>query len=333
MTQPTEMMRAIAITKPGDPDVLQLVDRPRPAPSRGEVRVRVRATAVNRADLLQRMGMYPAPAGAPKDIPGLELAGEVEAVGEDVERLKLGDRVFGLVGGGAYAEAVVSHERALAKIPEGLSFEEAAAIPEAFVTAHDALVTQAGLTSGEPLLVHAVGSGVGTAAAQLGHALGAYVIGTARTPGKLERARELGMDHGIVAADGSFADAVLAATGGAGAAVVLELVGGAYVVEDLRAIAPRARIVLVGMLAGVRVDFDLNALLRKRAQLTGTMLRSRPLEEKIAAMRAFEAQVVPLFARGKLKPVVDRTFQLAHAADAHRYMASNAGFGKVVLTC
>ena len=329
----TQTMRAIAITKPGEPDVLQVVQRPRPEPSRGEVRVRVRATAVNRADLLQRMGHYPAPADAPKDIPGLELAGEVEALGEGVERLAIGDRVFGLVGGGAYAEAAVSHERALAKMPDGLSFEEAAAIPEAFITAHDAMVTQAGLRGGETVLVHAVGSGVGTAGVQLGHALGAYVIGTARTPGKLERARDLGLDHGVVTPTGSFADAVLAASGGLGAAVVLELIGGAYVAEDLRAAMPRGRIVLVGLLAGMRSDLDLGLLLRKRLELRGTMLRSRPIEEKIAAMRAFEAQVVPLFARGKLKPVVDRTFVLAQAADAHRYMASNSGFGKIVLTC
>ena len=181
-------MRAIAITKPGGPDVLALVERETPQPSRGEVRVRVRATAINRADLLQRMGAYPAPADAPPDIPGLELAGEVEALGPGVERLAVGDRVFGLVGGGAYAEQLVTHERALAKIPEGMSFQDAAAVPEAFITAHDAIVGQAGLTAGETLLIHAVGSGVGTAAVQLGRALGVFTIGTARTPDKLERA-------------------------------------------------------------------------------------------------------------------------------------------------
>ena len=329
----TSTMKAIAITKPGEPDVLALVERPRPEPSRGEVRVRVRATAVNRADLLQRMGLYPAPPDAPADIPGLELAGEVEAIGEGVERLAVGDRVFGLVGGGAYAEAVVSHERALAKLPAGLSFEEGAAIPEAFVTAHDAMVTQAGLRAGETVLVHAVGSGVGTAAIQLGRALGAYVIGTARTPAKLARAAALGMDVGVAAGAGTFADAVRAATGGAGAAVVLELIGGAYLAEDLRAAAARGRIVLVGLLAGARADLDLRMLLQKRLTVHGTVLRSRPLEEKLAAMRAFEAQVVPLFARGKLEPVIDRTFKLAEAADAHRYMASNASFGKIVLMC
>jgi len=321
-------MRAIAITKPGGPEVLAVVDRPLPEPARGEVRVRVRATAVNRADLLQRMGAYPAPPDAPADIPGLELAGEVDALGPGVERLAVGDRVFGLAGGGAYAEAIVCHERALAKIPDGLSFEEAAAIPEAFITAHDAIVGQAQLAGGETLLVHAVGSGVGTAAVQLARALGAFTIGTVRTPDKLERAKALGMDAGVVAEGGKFADAVKRI---AEPAVVLELVGGAYLDEDLRCVQPRGRIVLVGLMAGARTELDLGLVLRKRVRLTGTVLRSRPLEEKIAAMRVFEAQVVPLLARGKLAPVIDTVMPLADAGAAHARMASNAGFGKIVL--
>ncbi|HEX4420927.1 MAG TPA: NAD(P)H-quinone oxidoreductase [Kofleriaceae bacterium] len=321
-------MRAIAITKPGGPEVLALVDRPLPEPSRGEVRVRVRATAINRADLLQRMGAYPAPADAPPDIPGLELAGEVDALGPGVERLAVGDRVFGLVGGGGYAEAVVSHERALAVIPDGMSFEDAAAVPEAFITAHDAIVGQAGLRGGETLLVHAVGSGVGTAAVQLGRALGVYVIGTARTADKLERARPLGMAAGVVAKDGKFADQVR--THGE-PSVVLELVGGPYVDEDIRAVAPLGRIVLVGLLAGGRNEVDLGGILRKRLRIFGTVLRARPLEEKIAAMRSFEAHVVPLFRRGLLVPVIDTVMDLDAAAAAHTRMASNAGFGKIIL--
>ncbi len=325
-------MRAIAISKPGAPEVLTLVERPAPEPSRGEVRVRVRATAVNRADLLQRMGAYPAPADSPPDIPGLEIAGEVEALGPGVERLKVGDRVFGLVGGGGYAEAIVSHERALAKMPDGMSFEDAAAVPEAFITAHDAIVTQAGLRSGEPLLIHAAGSGVGTAAVQLGRALGAYVIGTARTADKLEKAKALGMDAGVVAEGGRFADAVRAVCGD-GAAVVLELVGGAYVGENLRCIQTLGRIVLVGLLAGGKTELDLGLVLRKRVRIMGTVLRARPLEEKIAAVRAFETQVVPLLSRGVLRPVVDCVMPLAEAGKAHERMASNAGFGKIVLAC
>ena len=323
-------MRAIVITKPGGPDVLALVERPAPEPARGEVRVRVRATAVNRADLLQRMGGYAAPADSPADIPGLEIAGEVEVVGPGSERFAVGDRVFGLVGGGGYAESIVSHERALARIPDGMSFEDAAAVVEAFVTAHDAIVTQAQLRSGEPLLVQAVGSGVGTAAAQLGRALGAYVIGTARTPDKLDRARSLGMDIGICVEGRRFAEAVRAAQPD-GAAVILELVGGGYLAEDLRCVQTLGRIALVGLMAGAKTELDLGLVLRKRVRILGTVLRARPLEEKIAAMRAFETQVVPLLARGIVKPVVDCVMPLADVAKAHERMASNAGFGKIVL--
>ncbi|HEY4238809.1 MAG TPA: NAD(P)H-quinone oxidoreductase [Kofleriaceae bacterium] len=321
-------MRAIAIARPGGPEVLTLVDRPAPEPARGEVRVRVRATAVNRADLLQRMGLYPAPKDAPADIPGLELAGEVDRVGEGVERLRVGDRVFGLVGGGAYAEYIVSHERALAIMPAGLSFEHAAAVPEAFVTAHDALVAQAGLTAGECVLISAAGSGVGTAGIQLARAIGALSIGTARTADKLERAKALGLDHGIVPDGGRFADAVGKIRA---PEVVLELVGGNYLDEDLRCIATRGRIVVVGLTGGRSAQLDLGLQMNKRAAIFGTVLRARPLEEKIAAMRAFEAQVVPLFARGVLAPVIDETFDLDRVAEAHARMASNAGYGKIVL--
>lgn len=323
-------MRAVVITRPGPPEVLALVERPTPEPSRGEVRVRVRATAVNRADLIQRLGGYPAPPDAPPDIPGLELAGEVEALGPGVERLAVGDRVFGLVGGGAYAEQVVSHERALAKIPDGMSFEEAAAVPEAFMTAHDAMIGQAGLSGGETVLVHAVGSGVGTAAVQLARAHGALSIGTARTPEKLARAKALGLDAGVVASDGRFADAVRAVDP-AGAHVVLELVGGGYLAEDLRCTRPLGRIVLVGLMAGARAELDLGLVLRKRLRVYGTVLRARPLEEKLAAMRTFEERVVPLFARGMLAPVIDTVLGLDQAAEAHARMAANVGFGKIVL--
>jgi putative PIG3 family NAD(P)H quinone oxidoreductase len=317
-------MRAIAIERPGGPDVLKLVERPLPEPSRGEVRVRVRATAVNRADLLQRMGAYPAPADSPPDIPGLEIAGEVEAVGPGVERLVVGDRVFGLVGGGGYAEAVTSHERALAKVPDAMSFTDAAAVPEAFITAHDAML-QADLRGGETLLVHACGSGVGTAAVQLGRALGAIVVGTARTEDKLERCKPLGLDVGVVPDGGKFAKLVPPP------AVILELVGGEYVAEDLRCVQMQGRIVLIGLMAGAKTEVPLDLVLRKRVHVIGTVLRARPLEQKIAAMRAFEAYVVPLLARGAVKPIVDRVFPLADAARAHEHMASNAGFGKTVL--
>jgi putative PIG3 family NAD(P)H quinone oxidoreductase len=326
-------MRAISIASFGGPEVLQLVERPAPEPARGEVRVRVRACGVNRADLLQRMGRYPAPPDAPADVPGLEFAGEVEALGSGVTDLRVGQRVFGLVSGGAYAERVVVHARALAHIPEGLDFTEAAAVPEAFITAYDAMVDQAHLAAGEVLLVSAVGSGVGTAAAQIARAIGARSIGTSRTDDKLARAKALGMDDGIVPENGQFAAKVRALTAGRGADVVLELLGGPYVNEDLACLAPRGRIVLVGLLAGVSADLDFARLMGLRADLRGTMLRNRPLEEKIAAAQSFARHVVPLLALGKLRPVVDRVFPLAGAATAHAHMASNAGFGKIVLDC
>jgi NADPH2:quinone reductase len=324
-------MRAIVIREPGGPEVLEMRELPTPEPSRGEVRVRVRATAVNRADLLQRMGKYPAPHGAPADIPGLEIAGEVDALGEDVTELQRGDRVLGLVGGGGYADHVVVHARTLARIPGPMPFSDAAAIPEAFVTAWDAMVDQGRLSAGETVLVHAAGSGVGTAAVQIAGAIGAEALGTMRTPQKVGRARELGLRDAIVVEGARFADEVLARTGGAGVDVVLELVGGAYVAEDLACLAPRGRIVVVGTMAGARVDLDLSTLMRKRAELRGTMLRSRPLEEKILAARALQRHLMPLFARGVLRPVVDRVLPLARAADAHRLVQNNDSFGKLVL--
>ena len=324
-------MRAIVMREPGGPEVLEMREVPTPEPSRGEVRVRVRATAVNRADLLQRMGHYPAPPGAPPDILGLEFAGEVDALGDGVAELARGDRVMGLAGGGGYAEHIVVHARTLARIPEPMSFADAAAIPEAFVTAWDAMVSQAALSAGETVLVQAAGSGVGTAAVQIAKAVGARAIGTTRTPQKVGRARELGLDDAVVVEGGRFADEVLARTGGRGADVVLELVGGAYVVEDLACLAHQGRIVLVGTMAGARADLDLGLLMRKRAEIRGTMLRFRPLEEKIVAGLALQKHLVPLFAAGALRPVVDRVLPLSRAADAHRLMQNNDLFGKLVL--
>ncbi len=331
-------MRAIVITKPGGPDVLQLRDVARPEPSPGQVRVRIRASAVNRADLLQRAGNYPVPADAPQDIPGLEIAGEIEALGAGVTEWALGDRVFGLVGGGAYAEAVAVHARTLARMPANLDFVQAAAVPEAFVTAYDAMVTQGGLAAGDVVLVHAVGSGVGTAAVQIARAIGARSIGTARTQAKLGRAKELGIMAGVVPGGQAhhgpplFADEVKALTGGRGADVVLDLVGGPYVPESLAALAVKGRLILVGLLAGARAEVDLGLLLRRRLRVFGTVMRSRPLEEKISAACMLDHVLSPLFASGSLAPTIDRVMPLEQAAEAHAYVASNEGFGKVVLT-
>lgn len=324
-------MRAIVIREPGGPEVLEIQDVPAPEPSRGEVRVRVRATAVNRADILQRLGHYPAPAGSPVRIPGIEIAGEVDALGEGVQELRLGDRVLGLVGGGGYAEQVVLHARGLARLGERMAFTDAAAIPEAFLTAWDAVVSQAQLSAGETLLVHAAGSGVGTAAVQIANAIGATAIGTARTRDKLLRVPGLAPASGICVKDGTFAAQVLAQTGGRGVDVILDLVGGAYIAQDLDCITTLGRIVVVGIIGGSEATVDLGALLRKRALLRGTMLRSRPLEEKILLAQTLERRLLPLFALGRLRPVVDRVLRLEEAPQAHRLVQSNETLGKVVL--
>lgn len=324
-------MRAIVIREPGGPEVLTLRDVPVPEVVFGHVRIRVEYAGVNRADLLQRAGFYPAPPGVPADIPGLEYAGVVDAVGPGASRFSPGDRVYGLVAGGAYAEYIVVHEREVAPIPAGLSSEEAAAIPEAFITAYDALVVQGRLAPGERVLIHAAGSGVGTAGVQIARALGCFVVGTSRTADKLERAKELGLDVGLLTRGGTFAAACLDATGGAGIDVVLELVGGAYVAEDLRAMALRGRIVLVGLTAGTQGDLDLGLLLRKRIALTGTVLRARPLEEKIQAAQILERHLSPWVAKRVVKSVIDRVFPLGEAAAAHAHVAADQSFGKVLL--
>lgn len=326
-------MRAVVITTPGGPEVLELRDVPKPSPSYGQVLVRVRATALNRADVLQRQGRYPAPADSPADVPGMELAGEIAEIGEGVSRWRVGQRVFGIVGGGAYAEFVVTHERLLAEIPNALSYEQAAAVPEAFITAHDALVTQAQLRASETVLIHAVASGVGLAAVQLTRALGAVPFGTARGKGKIERARELGLEDGW-AATGELQEMAVHAkrwSGGRGMNVVLDLVGGAYFPASVEAMAPLGRLMIIGTMAGREATIPLGRVLSSRITIRGTMLRGRALEEKIAATRAFEDQVVPLFSRGILRAVVDREFALADVRAAHMRMEANESIGKIVL--
>lgn len=324
-------MRAVVIREPGGPEVLEVRDLPSPAPPHGHVRIRTRYVGVNRADLLQRLGAYPAPPGVPRDIPGLEYVGVVDANGEGARRFQLGERVFGLVAGGAYAEELVVHEDEVVRVPASLSDVDAAAVPEAFVTAYDALVVRGGLQPGERVLVSAAGSGVGTAGVQIAKALGCTVIGTSRTASKLERAKPLGLDVAIEAREGAFAKEVLAATAGAGVDVVLELVGGRYVIEDLEACATLGRIVLVGLTGGRGCELDLGVLLRKRVTLTGTVLRSRPLQEKIAAARLLERNLVPWLAAGRVRACVDRVFPMADAGAAHTYVAADASFGKVLL--
>lgn len=324
-------MNAVVISRPGGPEVLEMRERPVPEPGAGEIRVRVRASALNRADLLQRRGRYPAPPGAPADVPGLEYAGEVDAVGEGVGLWAVGNRVMGIIGGGAHAEYVVVHEREAVRVPHNLSWEEAAAVPEVFMTAFDAIFGPLDLTVGERLLIHAVGSGVGTAALQLARAAGAITLGTSRTAEKLRRATGLGLDVAIDAANGDWVAAVEEASDG-GVHAVLDLVGGAYLAGDLRVLTTGGRIVVVGTLAGAAAELDLGLLLGKRARLAGTVLRTRPLEEKIALAREFSKSVLPLLASGRVHPVIDTVYPFAQVVEAHRRLEANDSFGKLVLT-
>ena len=326
-------MRAAVITRPGGPDVLEVREVARPEPVADHVLVRVRASALNRADLLQREGRYPPPLDVPQDIPGIEFAGEVALVGAGVHRWRPGQRVFGIVGGGAHAEYLTVHERMLAEIPANLDWAEAAATPEVFITAHDALVTQAGLRPSERVLIHAVGSGVGLAATQLVRAVGAIPYGTSRTLEKIDRAKEYGLEDGVVLTGdlGALAERVAAWTSSVGMQVVLELVGGPYVQASVDSLGVRGRLMLVGTMGGGQVQLNLRRVLSNRLMIRGTVLRGRPLEEKILASRAFAAEVVPLLERGLLRPTIDSRFPLDEIRAAHRHLETNATFGKVVL--
>ncbi len=329
-------MRALAIVQ-GD---LAVVERPVPTPEADQALVRVHGAGLNRADLLQRAGRYPPPPGVPADVPGLEFAGEVTGVGSAVDGLAPGDRVFGVIAGGAQAEYVVVHASHCASVPPGLDLVQMGGVPEAFITAHDAMVTLACLHAGEWVLVHAVGSGVGTAAVQLARAFGARVFGTARTAGKVERCRPLGLDDGVVPPtndDGTLdvdalAWSIIEATG-EGAHVTLDLVGGAYVEVDVAAAATKGRIVCIGAIAGPRATLPVHVMLAKRLRLIGTVLRPRDAEEKAAATGAFVRDVVPLLADGRVAPVVHAVVPLERAGEAYDLLASDATFGKVILDC
>lgn len=325
-------MKAVIITRPGGPEVLELQDRPTPAPGIGQIRVRVRASALNRADILQREGNYPVPPGAPADIIGMEYVGEVDALGDGATLWKVGDRVMGIVGGGGHAEYLLVHEREAMRMPTALSWEDAAAIPEAFLTAYDALFTRLNLKTGEIVLIHAIGSGVGTAALQIAKIAGARVVGTARTPEKLARARELGLDVAVDSSRGDWVEDIEKAVGRENVNAVLDLVGGNYLEGNLRVVTLKGRLVVVGLTAGATAPLNMGVLLRKRLTMVGTVLRARPLEEKITLAREFSERMVPLFDSGRLRPVVDRVLSFEQIRDAHRLMQSNTTFGKIVLT-
>lgn len=325
-------MKAIYISEFGNSPDLDLHEVPDPKePNDSQVLVRVMAAGLNRADLLQARGLYPPPVGYSPNIPGLEFAGEVKKVGDGVKKYSVGDRVFGITAGEAQAEFVVTNERLLARIPDNLSYLEAAVVPEAFITAHDAIFSLGGLASSETLLIHAVGSGVGLAALQLAKATGARVIGTSRTKAKLEKCVEFGLDDAIIATEPIFSQRVSLATGGSGANVILDLVGGSYFQENLRSLAVKGRLIVVGLTSGRTAEIDLGMALQKRATIIGTVLRPRSLEEKAEVTSKFEEIVIPMFAKSRLRPNLDRVFPAAEVVAAYEYLASNASFGKVAL--
>jgi len=313
--------------------VLEVREVPTPKPAADQVLVRVHAAGLNRADILQRRGHYPAPPGAPQDIPGMEFAGEIAEVGPEARLWRKGQRVFGIAAAGCYAEYLVAHERALAEVPANLSWIEAGSIPEVFITAHDALWKQAALRPCETVLIHAVGSGVGIAAVQLARAMNAIPYGTSRTADKLDRARKLGMEDGVTldASLAALASAVEGWTAKRGVDVVLDCVGGPYVTASVKVLAPHGRLIMISQSAGSSAELDLRTALPRWLTLRGTTLRMRPLEEKILATRAFAVECVPLFARGALRTIIDSEFSLDQVQAAHARLESNQTFGKVVL--
>jgi len=324
-------MQAITMSAPGGPEVLRLTTVPDPTPAAEQILVRVRATALNRADVMQRMGQYPPPPGE-SSILGLELAGEVEAVGAAVNDIAPGDRVFGLVGSGGYAEKAVIDARMAMPIPSGWSFAQAAAVPEVFFTAQETLFTLGGLQEGETVLIHAAASGVGTAGIQMARETGARIFVTAGSAEKIQRCIELGATSWCNYKAQDFAEWVKEVTKGQGVYVIEDFIGAAYWERNLRSLKTGGRLVLVGLMGGVKIEANLGLLMTKRLQIFGSVLRSRPLADKIAITRSFRSKWLPLLAAGRIKPIVDRVFPLAQVADAHRYMEENRNFGKIILS-
>ena len=315
-----------AITHPA-PDVIELAERPDPIPGEHQVLIAVKAAGLNRADLLQRAGKYPAPPGWPADIPGLEYAGEVRQLGPGVTRWRTGDRVMGLVGGGAHAELVVVHQDETMAMPHGMSFADAAAIPEAFMTAWDAIVLRGRAQHGDRVLVHAIGSGVGTAAAQLGRLLGLTIVGTSRTAEKLERCQALGMAHGVLTSDADWPAHV-----GVPMQVIVDSLGAQALEQNLGLLSVRGRLIVLGTMTGGRAPgLNLSLVLRNRLEIIGTAMRSRPFPERAELVARFVTEVLPQFETGTLVPVVDQVLPMTEINEAHRLLGANATFGKVIL--
>ena len=322
---------AIRIREPGGPEVLELGEIEVRSPGPNEVLVEVAAAGLNRADCLQRRGFYPAPPGVAADVPGLEIAGVVEAVGASAGAWKPGDRVMGIVAGGGMSTRVVTAADELMPVPETMSLEEAAAIPEAFATAYDAVVLQGGLSEGKSLLIHAVASGVGTAAIQLAQMMSATSIGTSRTAHKLPRCTELGLSHAILVENGEFASEVKSLVP-SGVDVILDTIGAAYLKQNVHVVAKQGRIVVIGLMGGVQGELHLGQLLAKRASIHGSVLRSRSPSEKAELTRLFIRDVLPQFSTGALRPIVDNTLPMTEIQSAHARMDDNQTFGKLILT-
>lgn len=325
-------MKAIVVSNAGGRGSLEYRDVPDPQPGPDDLLIDIKACALNRGDILQRMGGYPQPGPKPEfEVPGLDFAGEVVSVGARVEGFAPGDRVMALTAGGGYAERAVVNWRLAAHVPRGMSWQEAGATPEVFITAHDAL-RQCSLQSGESVLIHAAGSGVGMAAIQIAKVLGAQpIIGTAGSDDKLERARDLGLDIGINYREQDFGEAVKELTAGRGVDVILDVIGADYLERNIASLATRGRMVVVGLMGGSNVSINLGLLLRKRLQIRGTVLRSRVPEEKADAFQAFATSVLPHIGSGRIRVAIDRVFPLSEAQAAQEYMETNANFGKIVL--
>ncbi|HEV2511424.1 NAD(P)H-quinone oxidoreductase [Bosea sp. (in: a-proteobacteria)] len=331
MTALPAMMTAIGFDAPGGPDVLKAQQRPVPQPGPGQLLVHVAVAGVNRPDVLQRMGGYAPPPGA-SDIPGLEIAGRIVALGEGVSRYEVGDQVCALVAGGGYAQYAVVHEDNALPIPAGLSLEEAGALPETYFTVWTNVFQRGGLKKGESFMVHGGTSGIGTTAIQLAKAFGATVLATAGSDEKCAACRALGADHAINYRTGDFVAAAKAATGGRGVDLILDMVGGDYINRNYDAAAESGRIVQIAFLNGPKAEVDFRRLMMKRLTHTGSTLRPRTIAEKAAIARELEDKVWPLLTRGRCKPVIHARFPLAEAAQAHALMESNAHIGKIVLT-
>jgi putative PIG3 family NAD(P)H quinone oxidoreductase len=323
-------MRAVVVTTPGGPDVLDLEEVPDPVPGPGEVVVDVTAAGVNPADVMQRQGQYPPPPGAPPYL-GLECSGRVSAVGPEVTGWRPGDDACALLGGGGYADRVAVPQEQVLPIPDGVTLTDAAGLPEATCTVYSTVFQKAGLAPGETILVHGGAGGIGTMAIQLAKAFGAQVVCTAGTPAKLARCTELGADLAVSYVDGDFVAAVESFTGGHGADVILDIIGGSYLARNLAALATGGRLVVVATQGGISAELDLRTMMRKRASILAATLRARPLREKAAIVAGVREQVWPLVSAGQVRPVIDRVLPMADVAGAHRLLESGAHVGKILL--